>query len=154
MLHIAAYLGLYIACTKLLEFGFDINSRDALDYTPLHHTASKGHTHVVKLLLQNNTDATARSFDLQPVLGYAAISGHESVIRMLLEHEADRDLELPEKTRAMNDAGQRRTVQTILLKHLFIEPPQNRTPTACTTALHQAVYQSDMATMELPLGSL
>lgn len=172
-------LGLDIGCTKLLEAGFDINRRDALDYTPLHRAASRGHTHVVKLLLDKNADITANSFDLQPVLGYAAMFGHEAVVRMLLEHGADQEMKPPEKERALIDAGRHRSVFMLLRKHFFDDPLHSTLSTVHSkawggdtialkqllsdgvninvkslgglTALHIAVARNDISTVELLL---
>jgi ankyrin repeat protein len=103
------------------ESTFDINSRDALERTPLHHAARMGHTHMVELLLDNNADITARSHNLLSPLGVAVLYGHEPVARMLLEHGAARKMTQPEKMRAMYDAffGGHQAILKLLIENNF-----------------------------------
>ena len=116
-LDVAAHLGLEIACGVLLESGFDINSRDALEITPLHRAASMGHAHVVRLLLDKKADIAARNYDLLSPLGSAATYGHEPVVRMLLEHDADGKMTQPEKMRTLYEAGNQAVCRLLLEKN-------------------------------------
>jgi len=116
-LDVAAHLGLEIACGVLLESGCDINSRDALEITPLHRAASMGHAHVVRLLLDKKADIAARNYDLLSPLGSAATYGHEPVVRMLLEHDADGKMTQPEKMRTLYEAGNQAVCRLLLEKN-------------------------------------
>jgi ankyrin repeat protein len=56
--------------------------------TPLSCAASKGHTSVVQLLLENNASVESINDRGQCPLAVAASKGHESITRLLLEHNA------------------------------------------------------------------
>jgi hypothetical protein len=144
-LDVAAHLGLEIACRVLSESECDINSRDALEITPLHRAASMGHAHVVKLLLDKGADIAARSHDLLSPLGSAAKYGHEPVARMLLEHDADGKMTQPEKMRVLYDAlfGGHQAICRLLLEKNFDGTLDNT-----TLPVHTMVASRDMTALK------
>ena len=99
-IHIAAYSG-NSGVVRLLcqDYGADVNcsSSETLeeeepkkDITPLQWAARKGHTEVVKVLLDNEADVNARRHqDGVTALHIAAQNGHVEVVKLLLDNKAD-----------------------------------------------------------------
>ena len=80
---------------KLINEGANVNYRDnsnkfIKERTPLHIAVNKGHGEVVKLLLDNGADFTARTLPgrMQP-LHYAAYEGFKDIAQLLIEKGAD-----------------------------------------------------------------
>jgi len=98
-IHIAAYNG-NSGVVRLLcqEYGVDVNcnSSETLEeepkkgMTPLEWAARKGHTEVVKVLLDNKADVNvSRPTDGVTPLFIAAQNGHAEVIKQLLANKVD-----------------------------------------------------------------
>lgn len=143
-LQVAAFLGLELVCTKLLAAGFDVNRRDALDHTALHHAACMGHANVVKLLLDNNAEIAARNYSNISALYLAVILGHEAVVRILLNHGADREITSSEKMSLLCEAENKghEAMSKLLRKHNF-EGKMHSAP----LLLHTAVEANDVAVL-------
>ena len=62
-----------------------------LHTTPLHVAAVKGHTEVVKLLLEAGADKNAAVLNGRAALHLGAMKGHSEVVKLLLEAGADKD---------------------------------------------------------------
>ena len=68
-----------------------VSSRDEKSKTALHHAASAGHVEVVKLLLENGADPSARdSFNITP-LEKAVLKHHEDVVALLMSTPTPED---------------------------------------------------------------
>lgn len=58
--------------------------------TPLHLAAIRGHTEIVRILVNHGTDKNAKDFDENTPLHYASEFGHfQSIIYLVKEAEAD-----------------------------------------------------------------
>ena len=74
---------------RLLDQGFDINSKENAAATPLHYAASGGHLEVVDMLLKRGANVHAQGhLDYTP-LHLAYFNGHLTVIARLVSHGAD-----------------------------------------------------------------
>lgn len=66
-------------------------AKDKQGLTPLMHGCQKGHTEVLKLLLDHKVDLNARSDDGSTALHYASSAGHLSAINHLVSRDASLD---------------------------------------------------------------
>lgn len=83
--HLAAYLGVTEA-VRILTLEQNPDAKDSHNRTPLSWAAERGHTDVVKLLLDTvivDVNSTDKHFGLTP-LSYAAGEGHQAVVEILL----------------------------------------------------------------------
>jgi ankyrin repeat protein len=81
----------------LLEFGGDLNVRDCLGRTPLHHAAAEGRG--LEPLLEAGADPNARDKDGKTPLHYAVAHRRSDAVKLLLEYGAEVDRELAEALR-------------------------------------------------------
>jgi len=74
----------------LLDAGADVNSKNSYGGTALAFAGDKGHTEVVKLLLERgaNPNVTDTFYNSTP-LGWAAGKGHAEIVRALLDKGAE-----------------------------------------------------------------
>lgn len=74
---------------ELLDKGTDVNAANSYGATALASAADRGHTEVVKLLLDRgaNPDTQDTFYKLKP-LSWAAQRGHVEIVRLLLDHGA------------------------------------------------------------------
>ena len=78
-----------LVAALLLNYGADVNLKNAHSQTPLFGAVSSGQSGMVALLLEHGADAnTANQFGW-PVLFEAASSGQSDTVALLLEHGAD-----------------------------------------------------------------
>jgi len=84
--------------SELIEFGVDINSRSqglfparsSDGITPLMGASMLGKIEIVRLLLDNGADITAKTAnDRITALGYTVHRGNDDIVRLLLEYGAD-----------------------------------------------------------------
>lgn len=88
-LHDASYAGDMNEVQRLLDQGYDINSKDSAGATPLHYAASGGHLEVVDMLLKRGANVHAQGhLDYTP-LHLAYFNGHLTIIARLVSHGAD-----------------------------------------------------------------
>lgn len=88
-LHDASYAGDMNEVQRLLDQGYDINSKDSAGATPLHYAASGGHLEVVDMLLKRGANVHAQGhLDYTP-LHLAYFNGHLLIITSLINHGAD-----------------------------------------------------------------
>lgn len=88
-LHMAALLGdTKIACS-LIKNGVDINARDRLSRTPLHHAVSCVYSDIVKVLIDNGADVNARDRLGRTPLHFAMKDAAPDVIKLLIDNGAE-----------------------------------------------------------------
>jgi ankyrin repeat protein len=85
-LMIAAINGQLDICQKLITRGADVNKTG---WTPLHYAASRGHTEVIKLLLENYAYIDAESPNKTTPLMMAASYSTPETVQLLLDEGAD-----------------------------------------------------------------
>lgn len=74
----------------LLSDNSTVNARDENGWTALNWAATKGHTQVVKLLIEKGADVDAKdSGNGQTPLWKASHEGHTAIVKLLLENGAD-----------------------------------------------------------------
>ena len=81
-----------------LEKGYDLESVDAHDHTPLSEAAAKGHIEVVEFLLDQGADPNACNDVGRSPLYRAAFHGHVSMVELLLQAGGDPRLRAGEDT--------------------------------------------------------
>ena len=85
-LMMASIKGMVAVSRKLIERGADVNKPD---WTPLHYAATKGHTEIMTLLLDNYAYIDASSPNGSTPLMMAAMYGTPAAVKLLLEAGAD-----------------------------------------------------------------
>ncbi|KAJ7900246.1 ankyrin repeat-containing domain protein [Mycena olivaceomarginata] len=65
------------------EPGINLNAKDEFGYTPLHLAADRGHSSIVKFLLENGADPTIKDEDDMPAVELAQAAGHEGIVELL-----------------------------------------------------------------------
>jgi len=76
---VAAEEGRYDVVEFLIESGANLNARNDLNYTALHHAAFHGHKSIVELLLKNGADANIRDSTGSTPLLLSISKGHRHV---------------------------------------------------------------------------
>ncbi len=80
------------AVEALLKKGVDANAKWRYDQTALFPACDKGHTEVVKVLLEHGAKVNVQdTFYHQTPMGWALDHGHSDVVKMLVEHGGSRD---------------------------------------------------------------
>ena len=75
---------------SLLGAGIEPNSKDKYDNTALHYASKKGHSEIVKLLLEKGANVNAQDNDIgYTVLHRASMAGHLEVAKLLLDKGAN-----------------------------------------------------------------
>ena len=91
-IHKAAYEGDLEKVKEIIEMDpNEISVKDVRDFTPLHFASAKGHSEIVKFLLNHGADIESEMFDREtPLLVAARFAGHGKyeTIKTLLEHGA------------------------------------------------------------------
>ena len=85
----ASHAGDLIEIALLLDYGADIEARDARGYTPLMYAANAGQDESVRLLVERGADANAADEQKSTPLMFAAQHDHVDIVRRLLEQGAD-----------------------------------------------------------------
>jgi cytohesin len=73
----------------LIRRGANIDHRDKMQGTPLHHAAFAGHLDTVRYLLDAGADINAVGDWIGTPLGLAAAKGHTAVVELFLAHRAN-----------------------------------------------------------------
>jgi ankyrin repeat protein len=73
---------------RLLDEGVDVNERDQLQHTALHHVAASGNFLLCHLLLEAGADVNARGVDGDDPCMLAASQGHSKVLQLLMDKGA------------------------------------------------------------------
>lgn len=142
-----------IMVRRLLERGANINLKDDYDgSTPLHCAVYYNSDTLVKLLLRQGADITAKNNLGYTALHWATISGHETVVQLLLEFKADIDEKDKDGYSALHWAtrsGHERVIQ-LLLKH---GAKIHAKSSYGYTALHRAAISGHETLVQLLLNS-
>ena len=77
---------------RLLREGVDVNARDELQHTALHHAAAAGDLAMSRLLLDAGADVSVRGVDGDDACHMAASQGHEEVLQLLMDKGASIDV--------------------------------------------------------------
>eukprot|EP01028_Stygiella_incarcerata_P004630 TRINITY_DN202_c0_g1_i3.p3 TRINITY_DN202_c0_g1~~TRINITY_DN202_c0_g1_i3.p3 ORF type:complete len:339 (+),score=98.33 TRINITY_DN202_c0_g1_i3:93-1109(+) len=89
----AAFNGDIATVMRLLDEGFDVDSREEMDNnTALSEAALQGHVDICQLLLEHWADANSLGDSGRTPLYRAAFNGHLSVVMLLLQHGADPEI--------------------------------------------------------------
>jgi hypothetical protein len=87
---LAARDGNVVRVIQALDLGADVNARsESNGYTPLLWASSRGHTEIVRLLLEAGGDVNVQANDGQTALMRAADYGHVDTVTLLLDSGAD-----------------------------------------------------------------
>jgi ankyrin repeat protein len=93
-LHLTAENGHSTIVRCILEFGADIDARDASGSTALHLAVDQGHEDVVKVLLEEGADTDIRDHRGWTAMHTAGRNGCEPIIRLLIQRGADLNAEV------------------------------------------------------------
>ena len=74
-----------LCCRAIITHGADINALDTKFSTPLMLTCSKGHDHIVRMLLLKGAQLSHRDINNLSALHYAARYGHAAAVEALLK---------------------------------------------------------------------
>ena len=89
-LYYAARLGLYVMVERLLaKHPEDVHAKGGLHVTPLHASASKGHTDVFSLLIEHFPDVDTRGLNDYTPLHSTSFEGHLEIGQRLINRGAD-----------------------------------------------------------------
>lgn len=90
LLHLAAMMGEINAVRYLIGKGVDVNSRNALQHTPLHLAAGIGHAEIVEILVKQG-NAAIDVFDArnQTPMHYAVNNKQLEIVKLLLRLGVD-----------------------------------------------------------------
>lgn len=105
-------------CEVLIQREAAVNRKG---WTPLHYAASKGHTAVMRLLLQENAYIDAESPNGTTPLMMAAYYGTPSAVKLLLEEGADPNLRNQMQASALDLALAAERQQSAFYIRAFIE---------------------------------
>ena len=72
----------------LLDSGADVDKKDNMRWTALHHAVTSGGANVAKLLIENGADVNAKTINDATVLMRAAQGSDPEVVSLLLENGA------------------------------------------------------------------
>ena len=122
---------------ELINGGVDVDELDANEDSPLIMAAYKGHTEIVKLLLEAGADVAALDPGMKATaLHAAAYAGRTEAARLLVEHKIDIDRQGPYNGyTALHDAIWQNNVDTarVLIDagaNLTIKSKEGETPLA------------------------
>ena len=88
-IHDVAWKGDLAGVQRELKKGADVNAKDYLGRTPLHHAARWGHKKVAELLISEGADVDAMDDDGWTPLHYAAVFGRKEIAELLIDNGAD-----------------------------------------------------------------
>ena len=98
---------------RLLDGGADVNTRTRYNSTPLFFACDRGHTEIVRLLIERGADVNVKdNFYNANALGWAMSKKHDDIVALLIEKGADVADALAEGIRE----GDRKLVELILAK--------------------------------------
>jgi len=150
LLSIAASKNFQSIAWLLLDWGADVNAKDRLEVTALHHAAGKGHEAIVHLLLERGANINAKDHSGMTALHHAAYHGHEAIVHLLLERGADINTKNLHRHTSLRDAaeyGHEAIVHLLLERGVDI----NAKDRSGMTALYVAAYCKREAIVRLLL---
>ena len=74
-------------CLQWIQMGFDVNTRDQYQWTPLMCSSCAGHQNIVELFLQKRADTEAKDKRERTAYDLALINGHNSICQLISEHK-------------------------------------------------------------------
>ncbi|KAL8852429.1 MAG: hypothetical protein Q9221_002659 [Calogaya cf. arnoldii] len=83
-MHLAAFFGLDLVVSKLLQAQSRVDYQDNLNTTPLMYAAATGHAYVVQILLREGADPNHSCLRGTTALHQAIIHGHKEVVQHLV----------------------------------------------------------------------
>lgn len=93
-LHYASERNMVSEAKTILERGADPDARNHRGWSPLNFAAARGHTDMVRLLLETGkVEINVNPEDGQPPLAAAAVKGYKAIFDMLISHP-DIDIEV------------------------------------------------------------
>ncbi len=72
----------------LVAEGADINARDTISRTPLHHAVKIGNEKIIRFLIEKGADVNSVTFDKDTPLHCAAEQGHVAIAGLLIQKGA------------------------------------------------------------------
>jgi hypothetical protein len=97
----ATRVGALTAVERLLELGFDVDTRDAQGATALLHACGAGHREIASRLLGAGADATLVASSGVTPLAAAVAARRDALVGLLLDHGVAVDQRLPGDTTAL-----------------------------------------------------
>jgi ankyrin repeat protein len=89
LIHMAAYCNLQSVVRCLVEERGQIEAKDGVRGTPLHHAVRGGHEDVVRWLLDSGADLESENIGMSTPLEIAVLNRHNHITKLLLERGAD-----------------------------------------------------------------
>ena len=84
----AANTGNIEAVKQVVANGADVNAKDTIGYTPLHHAAFGGHKEVAELLIAKGADVNAKDKNGNMPLDAANDGNQPEIMDLLVKHGA------------------------------------------------------------------
>ena len=118
-IHDVAWKGDLAGVQRELKKGADVNAKDYLGRTPLHHAARWGHKKVAELLISEAADVDAMDDDGWTPLHYAAVFGRKEIAELLIDNGADVNAKRSDGSTSLDSAIGRKhsEVADLLRKH-------------------------------------
>jgi len=118
-IHDVAWKGDLAGVQRELKKGADVNAKDYLGRTPLHHAARWGHKKVAELLISEGADVDAMDDDGWTPLHYAAVFGRKEIAELLIDNGADVNAKRSDGSTSLDSAIGRKhsEVADLLRKH-------------------------------------
>lgn len=110
---LACHYGLVDVLSVIIAKGADVNTPDSCGFTPLYIAAYKGHTEVVRMLLEAQVNVD--DGNITPLVA-AAENGHSDVVKLLLDHGADLNIVIQPDQLTVYDIAATAEIQELILK--------------------------------------
>lgn len=149
-LMLAAFHNQLSVCEVLIARGAEVNRKG---WTPLHYAATKGHTAVMRLLLQENAYIDAESNNGTTPLMMAAYYAPPLAVKLLLEEGADPNLRNQGQASALDLALSADRQQSALYIRAFLESWQVQDIKDQEVAEKEAAEHATSATTDANKGS-
>jgi ankyrin repeat protein len=121
----ASQTGLMIACAfkavetaeEIIEKSPDLNARDTLGWTALHHAAQSGSWECIKLLIENKAEIDATTDTNETALFFAIKENYPDIVEFLIENNG-----LPQARRAVQHSKEEELfVLELAVRNNFVE---------------------------------
>jgi ankyrin repeat protein len=91
-LHYACLYGKSEAVLKLIEWGANVDLKDASGWTALDWAIDNGYIDIVQILITNNADVNSKDPNNMHSLDWACIKGHKEIAELLISNGAEINL--------------------------------------------------------------